>query len=201
MNRVLKANFATFLLVFSHFIAPAYAKDINLETGCYFVVHDGGKNCATLKLLNSKDTFHCLDINPIVTSTNFNDVSYSSYEFEGKKEYVLHIKLDGIGREKFSRATGACIGKRVALVIDGQLVMAPIVQDKIDSGVLQLNTFHHSHEELLRFYEYLIKLISNLKGETDMGDKGKKDKGKREQQKKSQLNTKKKRKLKKEKKK
>ena len=39
------------------------------------------------------------------------------------------------------------------------------------------------------------------KGETDMGDKGKKDKGKREQQKKAQLNPKEKRKLKKEKKK
>ncbi len=38
------------------------------------------------------------------------------------------------------------------------------------------------------------------KGETDMGDKGKKDKGKREQQKKAQLNPKDKRKLKKEKK-
>jgi len=39
------------------------------------------------------------------------------------------------------------------------------------------------------------------KGETDMGDKGKKDKGKREQQKKAQINPKEKRKLKKEKKK
>jgi hypothetical protein len=38
-----------------------------------------------------------------------------------------------------------------------------------------------------------------IRGETRMGDKGKKDKGKREQQKKAQVNPKEKRKLKKEK--
>jgi len=38
------------------------------------------------------------------------------------------------------------------------------------------------------------------RGETDMGDKGKRDKGKREHQKKAQLSPKEKRKLKKEKK-
>jgi len=46
-----------------------------------------------------------------------------------------------------------------------------------------------------------IHFQTRRKGETDMGDKGKKDKGKKEQQKKAQLNPKEKRKSKKEKKK
>jgi len=43
-------------------------------------------------------------------------------------------------------------------------------------------------------------IVWQRKGETDMGDKGKRDKGKREQQKKALLNPKEKRRLKREKK-
>ena len=46
----------------------------------------------------------------------------------------------------------------------------------------------------------IIVITQSEKGETDMGDGGKKNKGKKEQQKKAQLNPKEKRKLKKEKK-
>lgn len=161
MNSEVKVNLATFLFIFSLFIAPVCAKDINLETGCYFVVQNGRNNCATLKLKNSKDVSHYLKTTPIITADNFANVTLSSYEFKGKEEYVLHIVLDDAGRDKFSIATGSYIGKRIALVIDGVLVMAPIVQDKIDSGVLQLNTFHHSHEDLLRFHEYLKKIMGS----------------------------------------
>lgn len=154
-----KVRLWTVLFVLIHFISPVCARDINLETGCYFVVRSGGKNCATMKLINSKDVTHCLKITPIITAENIADVSLASFDFKGKEEYALHITLDDAGKNKFSTATGAYIGKRIALVIDGVLVMAPIVQDRIDSGVMQLNTFHHSHGDLLRFHEYLNKIV------------------------------------------
>ncbi len=156
-----KVNLAIFLFISIYFISPVCAEDINLETGCYFVVQNGGKNCANLKLTNSKDISHCLKIIPIITVYNMTDVSFASFEFRGREEYALHITLDDAGKNKFSLATGANIGKRIALVIDGEVAMAPVVQDKIDSGVLQLNTLHHSYEDLLRFHEYLNKIMGN----------------------------------------
>jgi hypothetical protein len=51
-----------------------------------------------------------------------------------------------------------------------------------------------------RFGRHSPAQFTFKRGETEMGDKGKKDKGKREQQKKAQLTPKEKRKLKKEKK-
>ena len=154
-----KVNLATFIFILIHFISPVCAEDIRLETGCYFVVQNGGKNCVTLKLTNAKDVFHCLNTTPIFTAKNIADVSLASFESKGKEECALHIILDDAGRTKFSTATGTYIGKRIALVIDGLLVMAPIVQGKIDSGVLQLNTLHHSQGDILRFYEYLNKIV------------------------------------------
>jgi len=157
-----KITLAIFFFIFIHFISPVCAKNINLATGCYFVVQNGGKNCATLKLINSKNVSLCLKIPAIFTLDNIAEVSLASFEFKGKEEYALHITLDDAGKNKFSMATAASIGKRIALVIDGVVAMAPVVQDKIDSGVLQLNTLHHSNEDLLKFHAYLkIKLGSH----------------------------------------
>lgn len=151
-----KIVFAVLGLLIQPF-SESFAEDVRLETGCYFVAEHAGDNCITVVSVGPQGSPYCLRPMPIVTAANFKKVELNSYTLDGKQEYNIGITLDEIGRERFSAATGSYIGKRIAMVVDGKIVMAPIVKAKIESGRLQLNTLHHSREELLGLYECLRK--------------------------------------------
>ena len=67
----------------------------------------------------------------VITSKDIESVSpqYPS----NAKPYVL-IKLNGVAKERFSQVTADNIGKRIAIILDGQLITAPTVRERIPDG-------------------------------------------------------------------
>lgn len=49
-------------------------------------------------------------------------------------EPVVQMELNNEGAKIFSKVTGANIGKRMAIVLDGKIVSIPVIQDKIPTG-------------------------------------------------------------------
>ncbi len=54
-------------------------------------------------------------------------------------ETVVSFTLDRVGAKRFGKATSTGIGKRLAIVLDGKVVSAPVVRDAIVSGSGQIS--------------------------------------------------------------
>ncbi|MEG3640501.1 protein translocase subunit SecD [Magnetococcus sp. PR-3] len=54
--------------------------------------------------------------------------------FNEYNEPIVSIKFDGVGGRKFSQITGEHIKERLAIVLDGKVQSAPVIQDKIAGG-------------------------------------------------------------------
>ena len=53
-------------------------------------------------------------------------------------ETVVTFTLDRVGSKKFGKATSTGIGKRLAIILDGKIISAPVVQDAIIGGSGQI---------------------------------------------------------------
>ena len=53
-------------------------------------------------------------------------------------ETVVSFSLDRVGAKKFGKATTSGIGKRLAIVLDGKVISAPVIRDAIVSGSGQI---------------------------------------------------------------
>ena len=53
-------------------------------------------------------------------------------------ETVVTFSLDRVGSKKFGKATSTGIGKRLAIILDGKIISAPVVQDAIIGGSGQI---------------------------------------------------------------
>jgi protein-export membrane protein SecD len=51
-------------------------------------------------------------------------------------ETVVSFSLDRVGSKRFGKATSSGVGKRLAIVLDGKIISAPVVRDAIISGAL-----------------------------------------------------------------
>ena len=54
-------------------------------------------------------------------------------------ETVVSFTLDRIGAKRFGKATTSGIGKRLAIVLDGKVISAPVIRDAIVSGSGQIS--------------------------------------------------------------
>jgi len=54
-------------------------------------------------------------------------------------ETIVSFTLDRVGTKKFAKATTSGIGKRLAIVLDGKIISAPIVRDAIIGGAGQIS--------------------------------------------------------------
>ena len=54
-------------------------------------------------------------------------------------ETVVSFTLDRVGAKRFGKATSSGIGKQLAIVLDGKIVSAPVIQDAIVSGSGQIS--------------------------------------------------------------
>ncbi|MDZ7343327.1 MAG: protein translocase subunit SecD, partial [candidate division KSB1 bacterium] len=53
-------------------------------------------------------------------------------------EWVVSMQMNSEGTKVFSRVTGANVNKQLAIVLDGKVVMAPNIREKIPSGTAQI---------------------------------------------------------------
>ena len=56
----------------------------------------------------------------------------------GEHEYIVELTLTSEGSDKFAEATGNNVGKRIAIVYDGETISNPTVQQKISGGNAQI---------------------------------------------------------------
>jgi len=61
-------------------------------------------------------------------------------------QWVVNLAMSNEGTRKWSRFTGANIGKQVAIVLDNHVYMAPSIQDKIPTGRTQISGFADVNE-------------------------------------------------------
>jgi len=54
-------------------------------------------------------------------------------------ETVVNFTLDRVGAKRFGKATSTGIGKRLAIVLDGKVISAPVIRDAIVSGSGQIS--------------------------------------------------------------
>ncbi len=54
-------------------------------------------------------------------------------------ETVVSFTLDRVGAKRFGKATASGIGKRLAIVLDGKIISAPVIRDTIASGSGQIS--------------------------------------------------------------
>ena len=54
-------------------------------------------------------------------------------------ETVVSFTLDRVGAKRFGKATSTGVGKRLAIVLDGKIVSAPVIRDTIASGNGQIS--------------------------------------------------------------
>ncbi len=53
-------------------------------------------------------------------------------------EVAVNLKFSGIGPKKFSAVTAANVGKQMAIVLDNQVISAPVIRDRIPNGEAQI---------------------------------------------------------------
>jgi preprotein translocase subunit SecD len=73
----------------------------------------------------------CVGAVPILTEANIADATAS-----GEK---VMIRLDADAAERFGDATAANVGHRLAFVLDGKVLMAPVIQDPVRGGRAMLS--------------------------------------------------------------
>ena len=54
-------------------------------------------------------------------------------------ETVVNFSLDRVGAKRFGKATSNSIGKRLAIVLDGKIISAPVIRDTIATGSGQIS--------------------------------------------------------------
>ena len=54
-------------------------------------------------------------------------------------ETIVSFTLDRVGAKRFGKATSSNIGRQLAIVLDGKIISAPVIRDKIASGNGQIS--------------------------------------------------------------
>lgn len=71
-----------------------------------------------------------------VTGKSLKDAKTS---FDNLGRPVVTIEFDGEGARAFDQATGANVGRQIAIVLDGNVISAPVVQERISGGNAQIS--------------------------------------------------------------
>jgi preprotein translocase subunit SecD len=135
------------ILSFGHFGSNPTVNQSNsgietLTTGWYYMTT---KEFGIERKLKGTEELFFISAKPIVTSKNFTEMKiYKSVE----GDFGLLIKLDSEGTKNWSIATEKSIGKKLALIIDNELVFTPTVNLQIENGMSALNPKGYSKEEL-----------------------------------------------------
>lgn len=69
-------------------------------------------------------------------STNIAEASITSDAVSGEPR--ISIRFDESGKKRFAEITSAAVGRRLAFVVDGNLLMAPVVREAIRAGRCEL---------------------------------------------------------------
>jgi hypothetical protein len=119
-----------------------------LYTGWYFVIDTptGYKR----QLLQS-DEVYFLNSKPIMTAKNIKASEIHENWLNNEQYFWLTMRLDKEGTEKWSYATRVAITKRIAFVIDNQLLQVVTVNSQMTDGIAVLARADFSRQEVEDF--------------------------------------------------
>lgn len=75
----------------------------------------------------------------ILDGSDIKDADPGWYNEYGINQYIVSLVLNDSGRVKFAEATGAHVGEAIAIVYDGEIVSAPVVQQPLTDGKAQIS--------------------------------------------------------------
>jgi SecD/SecF fusion protein len=94
--------------------------------------------------------------NEVVVSNN--DIAeVKAVQAGGASDYGISIKLNPAGAGKMRQATDAHIGRPLAILLDGQVIMAPVVRDAVGGSAML--TGHYTKSEAQNIALRIIKGI------------------------------------------
>ncbi len=88
--------------------------------------------------------FKTMDGKTVVTGADLKDAIESKDPTSG--QITVDLTFNAAGAKKFAEATAANVGKPIAIILDGQVLQAPVVQEPIPNGKAQI-TGYQSLEE------------------------------------------------------
>jgi preprotein translocase subunit SecD len=111
-----------------------------IESGLYLVISKGSckKTQNNIKIKYASDTL-CLEQKPEITVGDIESCNTGAQIMDGNEIYALNISLKESAKIKLKEITEKNTGKRMALVIDKEVVMAAIIRDPITSGRLTVS--------------------------------------------------------------
>ncbi len=75
----------------------------------------------------------------ILDGSDIQDADAGWYSEYGVNKYVVDLVLNETGKSKFAAATSAHVGEEIAIVYDGEVVSAPVVQQPLTDGKAQIS--------------------------------------------------------------
>lgn len=113
------------------FIGTAGRAQVKLPTGLY-----RSAGLSSFKYIDpvSQDTFYA-DPQAVCTAADFSEIKV---DVDQANRPVIEITLTEKGKEKFAQVTRENIGKKMAVIGNGKLLAAPVVQEEISGGRLTI---------------------------------------------------------------
>ena len=103
-----------------------------------FVVQNDEPSFGSEKLFSEDDSEELIVSKRIIISGE-NLVDANPRMDNQSNETVVSFTLDRVGAKRFGKATTSGIGKRLAIVLDGKVISAPVIRDAIVSGSGQIS--------------------------------------------------------------
>ena len=111
-----------------------------IKSGLYLVLPKDSCSAQNNKntVIISSDTL-CLGQNAVIGVKDIDSCITRSSRLDGKEMYVLNIKLKDAARLKFKNITEKNVGRGIAMVIRGDVVMSAVIRDPVTSGRLTVS--------------------------------------------------------------
>ena len=103
-----------------------------------FVVQNDEPSFGSEKLYSEDDSEELIVSKRIIVSGE-NLIDANPRMDTQANETVVSFTLDRVGAKRFGKATTSGIGKRLAIVLDGKVISAPVIRDAIVSGSGQIS--------------------------------------------------------------
>ena len=145
---------------------PCFAQKnvFNPAFGFYHVVKNGGYKITVVPNSYNHEQTLKVDTNAILNASDLTDIK-ENYDSEGRPVINLHLNTKGSG--KFRLATGKYTGDRIAIIVQGKVIMAPVVQSEIAGGQVEISGGFTVPEAALIARHIRIEVRANERSETD----------------------------------
>ena len=113
-----------------------------LQTGCYYL----SDTSAFMRVDLKQGVKFFINPAPILTTKDFKKIKLSKNKYTHEGE--LRLELTEKGKNIFADVTEKNIGKKLAFIIDNELVFVPVVQAKIAGGKVSISGLRKNKVEL-----------------------------------------------------